>query len=221
MLEKTSTEFRKVFLLYLAKELIKNSKTGAVIELENVLREKRKKENLKKKEIQRKKISEVKRIKKLPLSKGIIPERAFHSDLQRKPRRPLFLRIPEPRLPQGLQFLRPIPTNFKIDLGKLNPLIADPAVRLIECNGPDKKIIIQTGIKRPTNIILDKEEIEGIVEKFSGIAKIPLHEGVFRVALGNLLLSAIISDVIIPKFIIRKISQNQPFTSFKTFPMRR
>ena len=45
------------------------------------------------------------------------------------------LRIPEIRLPPRLQYLRPRPTELEIDLAKLNPLVKDQAVKIIECNG--------------------------------------------------------------------------------------
>ena len=116
------------------------------------------------------------------------------------------LRIPEPKLPPTLQYLKPTPTNIQIDLEKLNPLIKDSAVKTIECNGPDENIIVRgtMGTKR-TNIILSEEEINQVMKKFSETKKIPLHEGIFRVVVGRLILSAIISDVIGSKFIIKKM----------------
>ena len=53
--------------------------------------------------------------------------------------------------------------------------------------------------------ILSKEEINEIIIKFSQASKIPTHEGVFRVAVGKFIFSAIISDVISSKFIIQKM----------------
>jgi len=66
------------------------------------------------------------------------------------------------------------------------------------------------GTKR-TNIILNKEEIDQIIKKFSETAKIPLYEGIFRVVVGKLILSAIISDVIGSKFIIKKMMYSPGF----------
>jgi len=116
------------------------------------------------------------------------------------------LRIPEPKLPPQFQHLKPTPTSEKIDLGKLNPLIHDPLVKIVECMGANQKIIVSGGMgRRPTNIKLTSMEIDGIIEKFSNISKIPLEKGLFRAVVGRLMLSAITSEVISSKFVIKKI----------------
>ena len=206
---KTSKEFKKFFLLRFTRELIKHSGEGEVFELENVLKKEtdEKKEEIKK---QKKKIQQIiKEKKELPIALGerLLPEKKLFKRIP-KPflARPRVLKIPEPKLPLRFQYLTPTPTNIQIDLEKLNPLIKDPAVKGIECNGPDENIMVRgvMGIKR-TNIILNKEEINQMIKKFSETAKIPLHEGVFRVVVGRLILLAIISDVIGSKFIIKKM----------------
>ena len=94
-----------------------------------------------------------------------------------------------------------------IDLGKLHPLIRDPLVKVIECNGPDEKIIVIGAMGRKnTKIILTKEEINNTINKFSEAAKIPVHEGVFKVVFGTLIFSAMISEVVSSKFLIRKMA---------------
>jgi hypothetical protein len=122
-------------------------------------------------------------------------------------RRPLpVLRIPEPKLPPEFQYLQPFPTQKEIDLGKLNPLIRDPFVRTIECNGADKKIIVTGSMgRKPTNTILSEEEIEDIVDRFSKATRIPVNPGVYKVVIGKLILSAVLSDIVGSKFIIRKM----------------
>ena len=124
-------------------------------------------------------------------------------------RSPQILKIPEPKLPPRFQYLKPIPTDVPINLGKLSPLIKDSAVKSIECNGPDEKISVLTTSKKITSIVLSKEEINEIIKKFSELSKIPSDEGVFRAAVGRLIISAIISDVIGSKFIIKKIPHHQ------------
>jgi hypothetical protein len=59
---------------------------------------------------------------------------------------------------------------------------------------------------KPTDIILSKEDIDRVINKFSEVSKIPATEGIFRVIVGNLILSAIISGVIGSKFVIKKES---------------
>ncbi len=108
-------------------------------------------------------------------------------------------------LPPRLQKIMPIPSDKQIDLGKLNVLIKDPKVRYIECYGAGKNINVRIPDTKPTNIILDNNEINGIIEKFSQSTKIPIQEGVFKVAVGRLVFSAIISEVVGSKFIIKKL----------------
>jgi hypothetical protein len=134
------------------------------------------------------------------------------------PSPPRALTIPETRLPAHLQYLKPVPKDIKIDLEKLNPLIKDPAVRVIECNGPDEHVLVKgnMGVK-PTNTILGKEEIDRVIKKFSEMSKIPVHEGMYRVVVGKLILSAIISEVVNSRFMIKKMLSFPTFRS-QTYP---
>ncbi len=206
---KSSKEFRKFFLLQFTKELIKHSGESEVFELKNIL----KKDDLEKKdEIKKEKkiIHQIITERKEPfltLKEKLPLKNKFFKPLPRPPiTRPRILRIPEPKLPPRFQYLAPIPTKRQIDLEKINPLIKDPAVKIIECYGPDENIIVRgtMGEKR-TNIILSKEDVNQIIAKFSETAKIPINEGIFRVVVGRLILSAIISEVIGSKFIIKKM----------------
>lgn len=125
----------------------------------------------------------------------------------RKPSLPPILRIYEPPLPATVQYIKPIPNRREIDLGKLNPLIKDPLVKVIECNGSNEKIIVM-GImgRKPTPITLNEEDIEDVIYTFSENSRIPVHEGIFKAVVGNLIISALVSEVIESKFIIRKVS---------------
>ncbi len=114
--------------------------------------------------------------------------------------------IPDVNLPERFQYLKPGLTQETIDLGKLNPLIKDPQVREIQCDGPDKEIIVKTPMLKRTSIVLNQEEIKDVFYEFSRIAKIPAKENIVKIAAANLILNGINSDVIEPKFIIRKIT---------------
>ena len=109
-------------------------------------------------------------------------------------------------MPSHLEYLRPVPgPNVEIDLSKINPLIKDPAVRIIEGN-PNERVIVNGSMgTRPTSILLNKEDIDQIINKFSETAKIPVNEGIYKVVVGNLILSAVISEVVGSRFVIRKI----------------
>ncbi len=231
MLEQTSEKFRANFLLRLTKEIIENTKSYMVPEkkgvgltlikepiekkAEEASKETKKEEiralisgNIKK---ETEKISEMRK-------KDLLSELKMMSDLRRPIQistKNMFSRgfnppliIPEPNLPETVQYVKPVPTTEEIDLGRLNILVRDPLVKVIECNIPGENILVM-GImgRKMTPIKMDKDEIRGVVEKFSEATKIPLNEGLFKAAVGNLVISAVVSDIVGIKFVIRKIAQ--------------
>ncbi len=116
------------------------------------------------------------------------------------------IKLSEPRLPEHLNYLQPTPTEFSISLGQLNQFIENPRIESIECNGPDSPIIIRTPQTITTEVTLSKEEIEEILNIFSQTASIPLEEGgVTRIVVGKLILTAIVSELVGSKFIIKKM----------------
>lgn len=201
--ETFSTEFKKFFLLAFTRELIRHSSKGEIIELEQKIKERKgQREKFIKSIIHEmnfpKEISDLKK-------RGAEVYDAFR--IKTKPVMGMHLYIPEPQLPAHLQYLTPSPTELEIDLWKLNPLIKDPNVKVIECNGPDEHIVVSgTMGTKPTDIVLNKEDISRIINKFSEVSKIPLQEGVYRVVAGKLNLSAIVSEIIGSKFIIKKMT---------------
>lgn len=90
---------------------------------------------------------------------------------------------------------------------KIEQLIRDVYVQSIECPGKDKFVIVKTynGMKT-TSIKLTEEEINAIMKEFSEKSRIPLIKGVFKAFLGNLLITAVISEFVGTKFIIQKRS---------------
>ncbi len=137
-----------------------------------------------------------------PETKIIHPRNPQHQD----PFRKIQLWTPEPKLPQHIQYLKPTPINKDIDLGKLNALVNDPAVKIIECYGEDQNIGVKGRMgEMKTPIILNKEEVNQIIQKFSKETKIPVQEGIFRVVSGRLILMAVISNVAGIKFTVTKI----------------
>ena len=108
------------------------------------------------------------------------------------------------------------------DLGKLNIFISDPRIQQIECYGPNKEITVKvSGMAQKTRIKLTKEEIDGILKKFSEQTRIPLLKGIFKAALGNLTITAVTSDFVDTKFTIQKGSQlNTYFNNFQPRTLR-
>ena len=231
MLEQTSKDFRASFLLMLTKEIIENTETYKSLKIkkeikefdikekrEPALREGTIKEGVRKEEVKEfikekrkkesEKIFEMKKTGLLPELRIISkPVKNFAQMKAGIKKIPPVLRIPEPALPETVSYLKPIPTSENLDLVKLSILIRDPLVKIIECNGPDENIIVIGMMgRKPTPIKLSKEEMNEILEKFSGASKIPLHGGLFKAAVGNMIMSAVISDIAGIKFVIRKIS---------------
>lgn len=109
--------------------------------------------------------------------------------------------------------VQPFPSLKNVQLeelynGKLRGLINDSSVASIECLGPNTELnIFRAGQKMRTKIILSKEDIERILEEISDKAMIPLTEGVFRVIVNNLMINAVISEVVGTKFMIKKMFQ--------------
>lgn len=205
-LNQSTQTFRKIFLLRFAESVIKHTEIEEFFALEGVM----------KKTPSIKKPIEIKELEQS--NEELIPsimygerKRLFNplpspSGIGRPPPT---LRIPETPLPPRLQYIKPSPTSINLDLGRLGTLMQNPTITSIECNGPEEHIILrgQKGMQT-SNIILDEQEINQILENFSKATKIPLHEGVMKIAAGNLILSAIVSDVIGSKFIIKKMIQS-------------
>lgn len=123
------------------------------------------------------------------------------------PFRKIELWMPDVNLPPHIQYLKPVPINKSIDLGKLNPLINNPMVKRIECYGANENIGVKGGMgAKKTAIVLTKEEIEDIINRFSKETKIPVQEGIYKVVSGRLVLLAVISSVAGIKFTINKMS---------------
>ena len=92
---------------------------------------------------------------------------------------------------------------------KLDFLLTDPRVQAIECIGPNKNLLVKKNeIIQKTNIILTAEEIKRIINYFSERTKIPLVGGVFKAALGDLIMTAVTSSFVGNRFVIQK---KQPF----------
>lgn len=218
-------EFKKLFLLEFTKQLIKNSAPSEVMKLEIILREEDKENKNRIKQILREKENKF-TITREDSFNAQKKASSFNFNTQDKPQQlnikksltqqptQRILRIPETKLPERLQYLKPTPTNMQLELGKLNKLIQDPQVQSVESYGADEKVIVN-GVMgtKTTDVILSKEEIDQIIDAFSKATKIPIEEGLFKVVYGKLIFSAIVSNVVSSKFIIKKMSPHAMFRS--------
>ena len=221
MLKQISQQDRALILIEFTKYLLMHSSAGEVGKLKSILMNEEKEQTEEhaarkgvSQEIIREIVQEKEREPGLYIEKREKDEIVFSKTIAQEPRarpmmtamkRPMVLRIPEPRLPANLQYLKPTPHQIEIDLGKLNPFIQDPTVRKIDCNGPGEYITVMVPTPMHTSIILSKEEIDDVINTFEKKSKIPATEGIYNVVVGRLMFSAIISDVIGSKFSIKKM----------------
>jgi len=233
MLTQISPELRNRVLIEFTKELILNSRTPELIAIEQILIAKRKETSERRilkiqplqinpaKQILRpqqpriqvasewQQSREIKTISnpKQENFENIFSPGEFSSTTPRFEIQPILgpVRIPEPIFPERLRYIQPAPNNIEISLGRLDQIMKDPIVRAIECNGPNTTIVVRNPNQKMTDINLTKEEINEIIKRFSDIARIPLNEGVIRIAAGKYILAAIYSEMIGSKFIIRKM----------------
>lgn len=139
-----------------------------------------------------------------------ISQRTIKNVPYQDPFKKIELWMPEINLPPHIQYLKPAPINKSIDLGKLNPLINDPMVKIVECYGANENIGVKGSMgTKKTAIVLTKEEVEDIINRFSKETKIPVQEGIYKVVSGRLVLLAVISSVAGIKFTISKMSMEE------------
>jgi hypothetical protein len=212
-LKDSSLDKKQIFLLLFSRELIRNSEEG-LFQLKRIIEEQNKPLEI---------VPIEKKTEEIPITKSVLSEAPkvgnelaivkpvnIHPPRQEISQLPKFeypiLRIPEPKLPEEFEYLKPIPTTREIDLDKLNSLVNDPQIREIECEAPNKPIIVYgTMGKMPTGISLSNNEIEDTIQRFSEASKIPVDVGVYKVVVGNLIFSAIVSDVVPSRFLITKM----------------
>lgn len=90
-------------------------------------------------------------------------------------------------------------------LPHINPLLADPAVQSLECTAPGKPLLVNKGgLIQATNFSLNQDEINTFMREISERTRIPLTQGLFKAFIGNLVITAVISDIIGTRFVIQK-----------------
>lgn len=99
----------------------------------------------------------------------------------------------------------PRPTGFS--LGKIEKLLRDKTLQSIECPGPGKRILVKKlGSINSTPIILGQPEITNVIQSFAKQAKIPIMGGMLKAAVGDMVISAVISKYVGSRFIINKLT---------------
>lgn len=135
-------------------------------------------------------------VKEKPVQENKVPEKLLNTPKNQQP--PLIkIAIPKQKIPLA----QPGEINF----GVLILLIRDPSISYIECTGEEKNVIIRKGNSIfSTDIKLTKLEINDFVNSFSEKTRIPIVSGLLDARLGNLELSASLSEINSSTFILRK-----------------
>ena len=129
-----------------------------------------------------------------------------------KPPQKLPMRSPI-TLPQRLPSTILNDKDKTINLGKVNANLSDPSVFSVESPGPGKNLIVnRAGKIQSSSSTLNKEEIDLIMKEVSDKTRIPLISGgVFRAAIKDLVITAVVSDYIGTRFLMQKRTPFQRF----------
>ncbi|MEN9625708.1 MAG: hypothetical protein RL557_36 [archaeon] len=99
------------------------------------------------------------------------------------------------------------PSTSPNPLAKIELLVKDQGIQLIECPGANKFILVKVRNKiNTTKITLTEEEIKGVVDYFAQQARVPIIGGILKAAVDDMLISAVSSNYIGSRFIITKKS---------------
>ena len=100
-------------------------------------------------------------------------------------------------------------------LKKIESLINDKAIQMIECPSQGKNILVKVRNRiNITKIILSEDEIKNIINFFSTATRIPISKGILNATLDYLSISAIFSDLTGSRFIINKKSPYELIEGF-------
>jgi len=137
-----------------------------------------------------------------PLQPSEFSAREMDMPIAHPPPKPIV--IPRPHAPPPQHT---VPATGGIS--SLRSLLNDPSVTSIECKGANTPLLIhQRGQVRPTNIALNKEQIEGIIDEFSRNTHIPIVGGMLKAAFRDLLITAIVSEYSGSRFVIARKPKN-------------
>tara|TARA_Y100000310_G_C20672355_1_gene811002 strand:- start:832 stop:1428 length:597 start_codon:yes stop_codon:yes gene_type:complete len=102
-------------------------------------------------------------------------------------------------------------SQTSLGLEKIDPILQDPSVQMLECPGPTRNLLVnRSGAIQTTSITLTQKEINDTLKQISEKTKIPLIPGVFKAAISNLLVTAVISEYAGTRFIIQKRATTTP-----------
>ena len=149
------------------------------------------------------------RLVKRPQSKTIAPAQRVPAGMQKSIQIPIQPQTQTPARIEVLKTIQPVaqPKPEGFNLGNLEAFLRDPAIQSIECSGPGKDILIRKRNRLTTiKLSLKENEINTLINNFSKESRIPILGGILKAAVGNLVISAIISEFVGSRFIINRIA---------------
>jgi hypothetical protein len=220
-----SLDLRKIFLQQFVQELLWHTAQRTQISTEEREQETSVQKNIPETMDEKSSESTLKRSTrpipstKLPINKTNIPQPHSPLLLSGKSMASLPYKVPtimlRQRAPPPKVYLAPPTESWLVDiksLSRIQPLISDPTITSIECPGPGLPIMIARGTYvQSTPAHFTTEEVKKIVQEVSERTKIPLDaSGIFKAAIGNIIITAVISEFVGTRFIIQKKPRANP-----------
>ena len=105
---------------------------------------------------------------------------------------PIIIPTMAPAMPPAVPQVAPKPSFY---LGNIQGFVQDPSINMIVCDGPMKPLKVKRqGRMEQTSLILNRAEIDYLVNTFSKASNLPLKP-VFRSKIENLSLLALVSSM--------------------------
>lgn len=129
------------------------------------------------------------------------------------PAAPLPYRVPSlilhQRRPPPKIYLAPPTESWLVNmqsLSRIQSLLKDPTITTVECPGPGIPLTLARGsLVQSTPFHFSAEEIDRIIRDISERTHIPLSPtGIFKAAIGNVIITAVLSEFVGTRFIIQK-----------------
>jgi len=117
------------------------------------------------------------------------------------------IRGPRPRMNKNNQhdFKGHETRNTEQLMEKINKLIYDKNIQMIECAGPGKNVLVKVRNNvNATKLNLNEAEIKNIIMYFSDISRIPIVGGILKTSIESMIISAVVSEYAGSRFIISK-----------------
>ena len=91
-------------------------------------------------------------------------------------------------------------------LDSLVYLLSDPNVTSLECPGPGKPIVLnKSGNMENSSLVFSQEDIKNVTDEVSRKTGQKFDSGFVKAAIGNFIVSAVISEFVGTRFVMQKL----------------